>query len=289
MIETPTPKKRNAIEKALEIMLSFRGPKPSWGIRELSGELGFSPATVQRILQVLKSYDFIRQNPETRQYYIGNIFYRFLESLNNTNSITGTGRQFMENLARKTRETVHLNVIEGNLRICIDTIESSKVLKAGMPIGNRSPLYAGASAKCLLAFSPARFREDYFKTAQFTPLTGNTIVDKKELARELERIRQQGYAVSLGERTAGLGSLSAPVFDYKGDVLAGLSLAIPEIRITRLDYLNICIRNLTREAGAFSNAMGLAAPAEPRAFPPFNHQQLQTPNISTTEETWISN
>ncbi len=46
MTENKPAQKHNAIEKALEIMLKFRGSKPSWGIRELSGELGFSPATV---------------------------------------------------------------------------------------------------------------------------------------------------------------------------------------------------------------------------------------------------
>ena len=252
-----TPGKLNAIEKSLEIMLKFQGTKPSWGIRELSAELGFSPATVQRILQTLKGYGFIRQDPKTRQYYMGNIFYRFLESLNHTNNLTGTGRGYMEAVARETRETVHLNIIEGSLRICIDTIESPKVLKAGMPIGNQSPLYAGASAKCLLAFSPPEFRAEYFRTTQITPLTGNTIVDRKALMEELDRIRQQGYAVSLGERTPGLGSLSAPIFDYKGDIMASLSLAVPEIRITRQTYLDKCIEILVREAKAFSQAMGL--------------------------------
>ncbi len=257
MTENKPAQKHNAIEKALEIMLKFRGSKPSWGIRELSGELGFSPATVQRILQTLKSYDFIRQDPKTRQYYIGNIFYRFLENLNNTNNITGTGRRFMETVAQETQETVHLNIIEGSLRICIDVIESPKVLKAGMPIGNHSPLYAGASAKCLLAFSSSEFQDEYFKTTQISPLTGNTIVDKEQLMEELERIRLQGYAMSLGERTPGLGSLSAPVFDYKGGILASLSLAIPEIRITQQTYLSNCIDILTREATEFSKAMGL--------------------------------
>ncbi|MEH0018080.1 MAG: IclR family transcriptional regulator [Desulfobacter sp.] len=253
---TPPPK-RNAIEKALEIMLKFKGTKPSWGIRELSGELGFSPATVQRILQTLKSYDFIRQDPKTRQYYIGNIFYRFLENLNNTNNLTGTGRRFMENVAQETRETVHLNIIEGSLRICIDTIESPKVLKAGMPIGNQSPLYAGASAKCLLAFSSKEFQEEYIRTTQITPLTGNTVVDREQLSQDLARIRHQKYAVSLGERTPGLGSISAPVFDYKGNILASLSLAIPEIRITQQSSLSACTDILVREARAFSKAMGL--------------------------------
>ena len=252
-----TPPKRNAIEKALEILLKFNGPKPSWGIRELSGELGFSPATVQRILQTLRSYDFIRQDPKTRQYFIGNVFYRFLENLTNTNNITGIGRAFMENVATETQETVHLNIIDGDLRICIDVIESPKVLKAGMPIGNHSPLYAGASAKCLLAFCSDRFQEDYFRNTQIRPLTGNTIVNREDLLKELKNIRKQGYAVSLGERTPGLGSLSAPVYDYKGEILASLSLAIPEIRITQDEYLSACIRILTREADAFSKALGL--------------------------------
>jgi DNA-binding IclR family transcriptional regulator len=122
-------KKLNAIEKALEIMLKFQDIKASWGIRELSGELGFSPATVQRILTVLKSYGFVRQDARTRQYFVGNIFYRFLENLNHSNNLTGIGRPFLEELARQTHETVYLNVIQGNLRICIDSIESTRVLK----------------------------------------------------------------------------------------------------------------------------------------------------------------
>ena len=250
-------KKPNSIEKALEIMLKFQDTKPSWGIRELSTNLGFSPATVQRILQVLKSYEFVRQDPKTRQYFIGNIFYGFLESLDNSNNLIRIGHKFMEKIAAATFGTVHLNIIEGNIRICIDTIESPKVLKAGMPIGNRSPLYAGASAKCLLAFSTEEFQDNYFNTTKITPVTENTIIQPDKLLEELHKIKEQGYAVSLGERTPGLGSLSAPVFDYKGQILASLSLAIPEIRLKQEDHLSNCIDILTSAAKSFSKAMGL--------------------------------
>jgi DNA-binding IclR family transcriptional regulator len=255
----PPPKKPNSIEKALDIMLKFQDIKPSWGIRELSHELGFSPATVQRILQILKSYEFVRQDPETRQYYIGNIFYKFLENLNSSNNLARTGRRHMEDLACATLETVHLNIIEASVRICIDCIESTRVLKAGMPIGNQSPLYAGASAKCLLAFSDDRFRDNYFKTVKIKPVTENTITSMDMLLAELDRIKQQGYALSLGERTPGLGSVSAPVFNYRRQILASLSLAIPEIRFRQKDHLSECINILTRAADSFSKAMGLDA------------------------------
>lgn len=252
-------KKANAIEKALEIMLKFQDIKPSWGIRELSTSLGFSPATVQRILQVLKSYEFVRQDPLTRQYFVGNVFYRFLENLNSTNNLSRIGRRFMEEMASTTLETVHLNIIEGNMRICIDSIESRNVLKAGMPIGNQSPLYAGASAKCLLAFSEEEFRTGYLKTTKLEPVTDNTIIEQDKLIKELKKIKKQGYALSLGERTPGLGSLSAPVFNYKGQILASLSLAIPEIRFKQEDHLSNCINVLTDAAKSFSKAMGLSA------------------------------
>lgn len=64
--KTTENRKLNAIEKALEIMLKFQDIKDGWGIGELSGELGFSPATVQRILSALKSYGFVRQDTRTR-------------------------------------------------------------------------------------------------------------------------------------------------------------------------------------------------------------------------------
>lgn len=252
-------KKVNSIEKALEIMLKFQDIKPSWGIRELSASLGFSPATVQRILQVLKSYEFVRQDPLTRQYFVGNVFYRFLENLNNSNNLSRIGRRFMEEMASATLETVHLNIIQGNMRICIDSIESPKTLKAGMPIGNQSPLYAGASAKCLLAFSQEEFRTGYLISTKLEPVTDNTIIKQDKLIKELKKIKKQGYALSLGERTPGLGSLSAPVFNHKGMVLASVSLAIPEIRFRQEDHLSNCIHILTGAAKSFSKAMGLSA------------------------------
>ena len=258
MPENPAEnKKLNAIEKALEIMLRFQDVnKASWGIRELSAELDFSPATVQRILTALKAYGFVRQDPRTRQYFVGNIFYRFLENLNHSSNLTGIGRQFLEDLARQTRETVYLNVIQGNLRICIDSIESTKVLKAGMPVGNQSPLYAGASAKCLLAFSSDAFQQGYVDAISPTPMTGNTIVDKDALMAELKKIVLRGYAVSLGERTPGIGSVSAPVFDYRQRILASLSLAVPEIRTRDKAHFSHCITLLMDAAMAFSKAMG---------------------------------
>lgn len=246
----------NSIEKAIKVLLKFQKSGATHGIRELSNELGFSPATVQRILKTLKKHDFVRQDDNTRQYYIGNIFYSFIQALNRSNDLTSIARRYIEDLAQRTKETSHINIIETGHRLCIDTIESPLTLKAGMPMGHRSPLYAGASAKCLLAFSSPDYIAEYIEKTILDPLTDNTISNVSNLKKELEQINAQGFARSLGERTPGLGSLSAPVFDHNGSLMASLSLAIPEIRFSQTEYLEECMNVLTDVSKSFSESMG---------------------------------
>jgi len=246
----------NSVEKALLILLAFQKERPNWGVRELSAHLDFSPSTVQRILQILKTHNFVSQDLETRQYRLGKVYFSFLHTLQSTYPIIQASIPFLKRLLRATGETVHLNIIEGNERVCINTLESSQPLKASMPIGSRSPLHAGASSKCLLAFAQPKFQEHYIDTIDLVPVTVHTITAKEILREQLIHIRQTGYAKSLGERNPGLGSLSAPVVDYQGRLVGSISLAIPEIRFGDSAHQESCIRNLLDVADDFSKTMG---------------------------------
>ena len=166
---------------------------------------------------------------------------------------------FLEALREKTQETVHFNIIEGRFRVCAYTLESQQNLKAGMPMGNRSPLHAGASSKCLLAFSSDNFREDYINSP-LASITENTIVNKIQLIDELKKIRNRGYASSLGERTPGLGALSAPILSFKGKLLGSISLAIPETRFKNYDHCSFCTEALLAVSREASNMLGYHEP-----------------------------
>lgn len=248
--------KLNSIQKALVTLLAFQEEARTWGVRELASHLDLNPATVQRILQTLKSYKFVDQDPLSRQYRLGNIFFRFLNTLQSTYPVTRAALPFMKQLLSQTQETVHLNVIEDMDRVCVENIESPQNLRASMPIGNRSPLYAGASSKCLLAFSAGEFIESYLSIKKLSPVTENTISSVTRLRTELAEIREQGYAISLGERTSGLGSISAPILDHKGVLLASMSLAIPEIRFQDPDHQKFCLKELCHATLTCSKTMG---------------------------------
>jgi DNA-binding IclR family transcriptional regulator len=250
------PMQINSVEKALLILLAFHKERTSWGVRELSTHLGFSPSTVQRLLQTLKTHNFVSQDHESRRYHLGKIYFSLLHILQNTYPIIQTSTPFLKELLFDTRETVHLNIIDGNERVCIHALESSQPLKASMPLGSKSPLYAGASSKCLLAFSAETFQAQYLQNIDLIPVTRRTITSKEMLREELLRIREAGYATSLGEQNPGLGSLSAPILGYQGALLGSFSLAIPEIRFGDPDHRHFCIQNLLHIAREFSKTMG---------------------------------
>ncbi|NNF99551.1 MAG: IclR family transcriptional regulator [Desulfobacteraceae bacterium] len=260
-------RKSNSIEKALKLILSFQTHQPVWGVRELGAKTGFSPATVQRILQTLKRYGFVAQDMDTRQYRLGNIYFSLLHVLQSSLPISRTALPFMKQLAGSTAETVHLNIVDGTERICIESIESMQTLKASMPIGSRSPLYAGASSKCLLAFSTSDFIESYLDTITLKALTPHTITDPQALELELKEIKTNGYATSLGEHNPGLGAISAPVINHEGIQLGAISLAIPEIRYREQAHREVCLKETLRIVNTCSEMMGRQASASPNGYP----------------------
>lgn len=246
----------SSLDKALRLLLCFTPEHPVWGIRELAQALGFSPPTVQRMVRSLCKYGFLEQDQETRRYRPGFVYFRFVETIQSQFPLERMATPVMKALCAKTGETTHLNVIDGKERLCISSIESPQHLKGGMPVGNRSPLYAGASSKCLLAFSEDTFIEDLINSLRLEPLTENTITDRERLKEEIRSIRLRGYSMSLGERTPGLGSLSVPVFGPNGNILGALSLAIPEVRFRDVSHRNHCLKELLNAGEKLSRSMG---------------------------------
>ncbi len=248
---------RTSVDKALEILLLFDENKTSFGVHEIARALSISPGTAHRLANILKRKNFLRQDPHTKKYMLGTVFLRLANIVIENLEIAKIAYPYMQKLARETGETVHLNIIDGYERICIESIESSKPLMARMTVGSRSPLYAGASSKCLLAFSSKEFIDKYLKHVKLEPITPNTITDPKKLLEELENIRKKGYAQSFSERVPGLGALSVPIFGYRKELIAALSLAIPEVRFKDEKLRSLFVRLLSETAEELSSIMGL--------------------------------
>jgi DNA-binding IclR family transcriptional regulator len=132
-------------------------------------------------------------------------------------------------------------------------VQSASELRTIVEVGAGLPLAAGSAGKVLLAFASDALQRDVF--ADIERFTDET-PDEASLSKELILIRRRGWTWSAGEREAGVGSVSAPVKDAGGRVIAAISVSGPASRIGRISakrYSTVVIE-AAREIGSLQGA-----------------------------------
>ncbi|MCX5821973.1 MAG: IclR family transcriptional regulator [Deltaproteobacteria bacterium] len=123
--------------------------------------------------------------------------------------------------------------VEGHLiRICLEAVKSRHGLARVTAVGKILPLHCGAAGKVLLAYLSDKERKKNLHGKPLSKFTPITITDPALLEADLERIRRDGYAVSVGEREDGTYSVVAPVMGGKGEIVASLSISGPIFRLS---------------------------------------------------------
>jgi DNA-binding IclR family transcriptional regulator len=120
-------------------------------------------------------------------------------------------------------ESAQLYRRAGNERICVAAAERAQGLRTTVPVGSRLPLTAGSGAQVLCAELTAAERDaldDVLRQAEFSE-------------RTLAGVRRRGWAQSIGQREAGVASVSTAVRDPSGAVVAALSISGPIERLGR--------------------------------------------------------
>ena len=133
----------------------------------------------------------------------------------------------MTRLSSLTDETATLSLRSGDQRVYVDQVTPNRDVKMSVSLGLPYPLHAGASSKAFLAFLPSAERTRYLNVGRLQALTGQTQVDAKKLRKEIEHIREVGYAQSFGERMEGAGAVAAPVFGRDGEPAGVISVCGP--------------------------------------------------------------
>lgn len=221
-----------SLKRAVDILDCFTLERPHLGVREVARLTGISVSTAGRLMADMKTLGLLTQDPDTMAYMVGSKLLAWAGIYTVTSDIRALALPVMVRLQEKTRETISLYVLEGNERVCVERLESPETVRIVARIGRRIPLYAGSAGKVFLAFMNGERRNDLLDKLELKPMTDRTITDKTELASQLNIIRKQGYAVSMGEWVRDASGVAAPIFDQGGRVTGSLTISGPTQRFS---------------------------------------------------------
>ncbi|MCY9206238.1 IclR family transcriptional regulator [Bacillus atrophaeus] len=249
--------KNKTVVKSMALLNLFL-TEPKLTLSELISLSGMPKTSVHRMVSSLEEMGLLSRD-RNGAYTLGLVFLEFGQLVSERLDIRQIAKPVMEELCQEVDEAVHLIMRDGNEAIYVEKIEGTQTVRLYTAIGRRSPLYAGACARSILSFLPQEEIETYIRQTEFVPIGSGTITDPAELLQTISSSLENGYTVSYSELENYTAAIGAPIFSYKGQVAAGISIAGFEARFTkeRLPYLTEKVKGAALQ---ISEKMGYKLP-----------------------------
>ena len=211
-----------SVQRAIDILGLLTEAQPAISISEIVRATGLAKTTVIRLVQTLEQNGLLWAT--AKGYMAGPSLWRWAHLARGSWELPPETKELMRGLAARERETVNLYVARDIYRVCVAQQESPQPLRHVVHVGDELPLWAGASSKVLLhEANPARID----RIARSSPYGADYV---NALRAHIDEAAAQGFAVSHGEREAGLSAVAVPVVGRTGSVVAALSLSGPTVR-----------------------------------------------------------
>lgn len=250
-----------SVQRAIEILSLFDTSTPELGTTEISKSLGLHKSTVASLVYTLAANGYLRQNPTTRKYRLGFKLLERASAMLEQVEIRQVAYPFLLELRNRWDETVNLAVLDEGEVVYVERFLGSKGLGMRSEVGTRAPAHSTALGKAILSCHAAAQVHFYLKQCGLPRVTSNTIVEPDRFLAELEKTREQGYAVDDEENEVGGRCVAVPIFDHTGKVVAAVSISAPAARLPM---------NQVAEAGAMvretAKAISRSLGYVPRSF-----------------------
>ncbi len=198
-----------AVDRALTILDAFTEADQSLTLTEISKRVGFYKSTTLRLAESLERFGYLRRLEDgafrlgPKPLFLGALYQKHFKT---SEFVPQTLRQIVDEL----HEGASFFVRDDDKRVCIHRVDSARAIRDSIQEGARLPLTVGASGHVLLAFSGGQ-------------------------GANYDRIREQLYAIPMGERDPETAAIACPVFSVGQKLAGAISVSGPKYRFESAD------------------------------------------------------
>ncbi|MEU9242480.1 IclR family transcriptional regulator [Streptomyces sp. NPDC048385] len=217
---------RSAPDRLLAVLAAFDHGHTALSLSGISRRAGLSLTTTHRLVGALTAWGALERDADGT-YHVGLRLWELAALAPRGLALRQVALPYLEDLYEATHENVQLAVRDGAEVVYIEWLSGRSAVGVHIRVGARWPLHATGVGLALLAHETAGFQQDYCAgpLASFTPYT---VTDPAGLRRSLAEVRRTGAAVSRRQVTDDALSVAAPVRGASGQVVAAVSVVVPE-------------------------------------------------------------
>lgn len=199
-------------------------------LNEASRRTGIPKSTAFRVFATLMHLGIVVRDEEQKTYRLGRMLSELARDTASIESLRRIALPHMLKLRDGFGETVNLGQLQHDTVIYIEVVPSEYALRLCERPGATVWALSTALGRSILAFSPPQVLQSLIKGRELPALTPFTITDPNKLAREVEKIRAQGYAIEIEESALQATCVGVPVLNAQDQAIAALSISGPTHR-----------------------------------------------------------
>jgi IclR family pca regulon transcriptional regulator len=224
-----------SLARGLAVIRAFDAEHPALTLSEVARRAGITRAAAGRFLRTLEQLGYVRASTGSatgvgvrfaltpRVLELG---FSFLSAL----SIPEVVQPHLDRLSHEVGESVSAAVLDGGDIVYVARVPTRRIMSVRITIGTTFPAFATSMGRVLLAGLPEAGAEALLAASDLPSLTPRTVTDGAALRAELQRVREQGWALVDGELEPGLRSVAVPIHDRSGDVVAAVNVSTSATR-----------------------------------------------------------
>ena len=220
------------VSKILKILEALSASPAGLQLKDIAEQTAVNKSTAYRFLAHLESEGYLFRD-DLGAYLVGPKLVRLGSGATYQATLRKISRPVLQNLWKVTNETVNLGILDGQDVYYVDVVQSAHPFRMASPVGSWRPVYCTAMGKALTAYLPVDERGHVLSSIRFERCTPHTLTRLPQFRKELEKVRQRGYALDDEEATLGARCVSAAILRDGGKVAAAISVAGPTTRIAR--------------------------------------------------------
>jgi IclR family acetate operon transcriptional repressor len=248
-----------ALDKGLTLLRALARAERAT-LTEIALSAGMVPSTAHRMLNTMQRHGITTFEESSQHWMVGVEAFRIGSSFMRRTNLVEASRGVMHDLMEESGETANMAIADDGDVVFINQVETNDPIRAFFRPGTRGHMHASGIGKALLAELSRGEVEAILSRKGLPEFTARTLTSPEALFADLAATRARGWSLDDEERALGMRCLAAAIFNEHGEVVAGVSISGPVVRLpdARLAELGARVR---RAAVAITEKIGGVPPA----------------------------
>lgn len=222
----------NSLQKGFEILRAFTPSQRYLNLADISRITGLDKSSTQRFVYTLYTLGYLNKKEPSKLYSISPKMLEFSYTYLHGDYLVEASQPFLVQAHEKTKEAVNISILDENDVLIVSRIPSQQVISVDVHVGTRIPALYSSPGRMICALLSTEKQKALLDSTNYEKYTEHSVASRHAMQRAIKEVKNHGYCIAHSQFFYGDISVAAPVFDSAGEIVAAISIATSDTRMT---------------------------------------------------------